>query len=85
MNTLFWTGRSRPKACGVIYQDANGVFHKAKLAKNAMSEVILCAGAIGSPQLLMLSGVGPKSHLEAHGVIRSSINPWLGKGWEIIQ
>ncbi|CAL9243175.1 unnamed protein product [Arabidopsis halleri] len=31
---LFTTkGRSRPKVYGVIYQDVNGVFHKAKLAK----------------------------------------------------
>lgn len=31
-------------------------------------EVILCAGAIGSPQLLMLSGVGPADQLRAHGI-----------------
>ncbi len=34
----------------------------------ANSEVILCAGAIGSPQLLMLSGIGPVADLEALGV-----------------
>ncbi|MGE0564322.1 MAG: GMC family oxidoreductase [Pseudolabrys sp.] len=31
-------------------------------------EVIMAAGAIGSPQLMMLSGVGPAAHLAEHGV-----------------
>jgi choline dehydrogenase len=30
--------------------------------------VVVCAGAIGSPHLLQLSGVGPREHLEAAGV-----------------
>ena len=34
----------------------------------AESEVILCAGALQSPQLLMLSGVGPADRLRARGV-----------------
>ena len=31
-------------------------------------EIVLCGGAIGSPHLLLLSGVGPAAHLEAMGV-----------------
>lgn len=33
-----------------------------------MGEVILCAGAIGSPQILQLSGIGPAALLQQHGI-----------------
>ncbi len=39
-----------------------------KLAVTATREVILCAGSIGSPQILQLSGVGPAALLRQHGI-----------------
>lgn len=35
---------------------------------NTKSEVILSAGAIVSPQLLMITGIGSAYHLRAHGI-----------------
>lgn len=35
---------------------------------NATKEVILSAGAVNSPQILMLSGVGPKADLDKYGI-----------------
>lgn len=41
---------------------------KTPLCANARKEVILSAGAIRSPQILMLSGIGPYNHLRKHGI-----------------
>jgi len=53
----------RLRATGVVYR-------KGKLEQqvNANAEVILCGGAFNSPQLLMLSGIGPGEHLRSRGV-----------------
>ena len=39
-----------------------------RVSVSASTEVILCAGAIGSPQILQLSGVGPAALLRQHGI-----------------
>lgn len=44
----------------------------------ARREVILSAGAFQSPQLLMLSGVGPAEHLRAHGIDIVADSPEVG-------
>lgn len=50
-------------ATGVIYKHQGKV--KQLIAKH---EVIVSAGTINSPQLLMLSGIGPKAELEKHNI-----------------
>ncbi len=51
------------RAVGVEYL-RDGTVHQAWADK----EVILAAGAFNTPQLLMLSGVGPAQHLQSHGI-----------------
>ncbi len=51
------------RATGVEVITADG-----KKTINATREVILSAGVYGSPQILMLSGIGPAAHLREHGL-----------------
>lgn len=45
----------------------------------ASKEIILSAGAVNSPQILMLSGIGPATELRAHGIEPRVHSPQVGK------
>lgn len=61
------------RASGVAVRDKAG-----RRVIAARREVILAAGAIASPQLLMLSGIGPAKHLAEYGVPLVSHSPDVG-------
>jgi choline dehydrogenase len=61
------------RATGVHYR-RNGVQRHVA----ARREVLLAAGAIGSPHLLMLSGIGPADQLDAHGIEAVQVLPGVG-------
>ncbi|MBS0456729.1 MAG: choline dehydrogenase [Proteobacteria bacterium] len=64
---------SGQRASGVTY-----LRHGRTIHATARREVLLCGGAINSPQLLMLSGVGDADHLRRHGIgVRANV-PGVG-------
>jgi choline dehydrogenase len=63
-----------PRATGVKVRTKQG-----DRTINARGEVILAAGAIGSPQLLQVSGIGPAELLQQHGVKLVHALPGVGE------
>lgn len=76
------------RAIGVEYLKGERLYHAHARPNDAMGEVrqirvrrevILAGGAFNTPQLLMLSGVGPESELRRHGIEPVSVLENVGK------
>lgn len=86
-------GEAEARAAGVSYRGLDGNNHTALLNDNPASEVIIAAVALGSPQLLMLSGVGPAEELASWNIsvvvdrpavgARMADNPTTSMWWVI--
>ena len=61
------------RAVGVEYRKGR------RLRRAEATELILCGGAINSPQTLMLSGIGPAGHLESFGIEVVADLPGVGQ------
>ncbi len=62
------------RATGIAYRQ-----HGQTKTATARHEVILCGGAINSPQLLQLSGIGPAALLSQHGITPIHDAPQVGQ------
>jgi len=58
---------------------ADGVAPAVAKTYRCTREVILAGGTFNTPQLLMLSGIGPKAHLEEHGITCRLDRPGVGQ------
>jgi choline dehydrogenase len=67
------SGSQGPRCVGVQVWDG-----REMLTARASREVILCAGSIGSPQILQLSGIGPADLLRRHGIEVAVDAPGVG-------
>ena len=76
---------TRAHAVGVIVERgrARGVTYLLdghEEESHAAREVVLAAGAIDTPKLLLLSGIGPPAELERHGIAATHPLPGVGRG-----
>lgn len=64
------------RATGVVYRKGRLGGERSVRARR---EVLLCGGAINTPQLLLLSGVGPRDQIEPHGIKLHHELPGVGR------
>lgn len=66
------------QALGVVYRTGSGQLREAR----ASEEVLLTAGAIATPKILMLSGVGPAQELRKHDIAVQADLPGVGSNYQ---
>jgi choline dehydrogenase len=77
---VFDTSSGRPKATGV---EVTALVGLTNYKIGARKEVIVSAGVFQSPQLLMLSGIGPSDQLTQHGIDQIVSAPGVGQNmWD---
>jgi choline dehydrogenase len=69
------------RCVGVEYSDPSVVSQNKSKRATANREVIVCAGAIESPKLLLLSGIGDSVQLKAFGIPLISVLPGVGENF----
>ncbi|KAL5981222.1 hypothetical protein ACLOJK_029143 [Asimina triloba] len=78
----------QPRAQGIRFMRSNGnpdelyevYLNRPKVSSgSSWGDVILCAGPLGSPQILMLSGIGPKDHLKSFNITPLVDAPAVGE------
>ncbi|KAG8213261.1 hypothetical protein J3R82DRAFT_11733 [Butyriboletus roseoflavus] len=75
-NILFDSSSGTPRAVAVEF--ANSTNRASRFRARARKEVIVCGGAIHSPQILMLSGIGPAPLLKKHNIPVVIDSPGVG-------
>ncbi len=63
------------RAVGIEYQDRRGKVHRI----HSNGDIVICAGALVTPKLLMLSGIGPADHLREQDINILVDLPGVGK------
>ncbi len=82
-NLQVWTGAQTSR---VLLEDGRAVGIEVlpieggeAIRARASREVVLCTGAVGTPQLLQLSGIGPAALLYEHGIAQQHELPGVGE------
>ena len=86
MNRQNLTVRTRAFVTKILFEGTRAVGveyrHGNRVQQARAGQVILCGGAINSPQLLQLSGVGPASLLQEHGIDVIADLPGVGENMQ---